>query len=81
MFTATARRIAAAVTTVLAPPAPTYGTDEDELEQLLADGQLESVGGIEYAHCPAHQTVTAHALHTDGSQSCIDCSHTLNGAS
>lgn len=74
---AAARRIA---TAVLTPPAPLgHGLlDEDELEQLLADDQVD---GADFAHCPAHQAVTAHALHTDGSQSCIDCSHTLNGAS
>lgn len=73
----TIRRLVAALT---APAdASTYGiTDEDELEQLLADDLLD---GADFAHCPAHQAVTAHALHTDGSQTCIDCSHTLNGAS
>ncbi|WP_314411423.1 hypothetical protein [Streptomyces sp. DSM 40484] len=74
---AAARRITAAVLTP--PAAPVHGLlDEDELEQLLADGLLD---GADFARCPAHQAVTAHALHTDGSQTCIPCGHTLNGAS
>ncbi|GGX99037.1 hypothetical protein [Streptomyces fructofermentans] len=64
-----------------APPARSFGLlDEGVLEQLLADGEITDVGGLEYAHCPAEQTVTAHVVHTDGSQSCIDCGHTLNGS-
>ncbi|MEW2567687.1 hypothetical protein [Streptomyces sp. NPDC047070] len=68
------------LTTVLALfTTPKHGVlDEAELEQLLADGLLD---GADFAHCPAHQAVTAHALHTDGSQTCIPCGHTLNGAS
>ncbi|MFE9684128.1 hypothetical protein [Streptomyces sp. NPDC006285] len=59
--------------------APKHGLlDEDELEQLLADDLLD---GADFARCPAHRAVTAHALHTDGSQTCIPCGHTLNGAS
>lgn len=59
--------------------APTHGiTDEAALEQFLAEGEVD---GADFAYCPVHQRVTAHALHADGSQSCIDCRHTLNGAS
>lgn len=78
---ATARRLVAAVTAALNPPArgQAHGLlDEDQLEQLLADGEID---GADFAYCPGHQAVTAHALHTDGSQSCLGGDHTLNGAS
>ncbi|MEV0441858.1 hypothetical protein AB0I84_06105 [Streptomyces spectabilis] len=40
------------------------------LEQLLADGEVEA---LDFAYCPAHQRVVAHALASDGSQTCWDC--------
>ncbi len=77
LLIAAAYRITAAI---LAPAAvPGHGLlDEGELEQLLADGQVD---GADRAYCPAHQAYTGHLLHTDGSQTCIPCGHTLNGAS
>ncbi|MCX5601565.1 hypothetical protein OOK29_25785 [Streptomyces phaeochromogenes] len=44
---------------------------------MLADGEID---GADRAYCPAHQAIKGHLLHTDGSQSCVDCTHTLNGA-
>lgn len=75
-LTATARRIAHAIAAGFTPPSGVL--DEDVLEELYADGQVD---GTDRAYCPAHRRVTAHALHTDGSQSCHDCGHRLNGAS
>ncbi|MFF5001753.1 hypothetical protein ACFY3G_02900 [Streptomyces phaeochromogenes] len=75
-LTFTARRLVDAIVAGFTPPSGV--TDEGVLEQLLADGEID---GADRAYCPAHKAITAHALHTDGSQSCIDCNHTLNGAS
>ncbi|MEL3949479.1 hypothetical protein [Streptomyces sp. LNU-CPARS28] len=44
--------------------------DDGLLEQLLADGEIEA---MDRAYCPVHERVVAHALHTDGSQTCWDC--------
>ncbi|MGI3230596.1 hypothetical protein ACRJ4B_49930 [Streptomyces sp. GTA36] len=63
---------------LLAPAAPVPVLDDGHLDQLLADGEVD---GTDFAYCPVHKRVTAHALHTDGSQSCWDCNTTLNGAS
>lgn len=75
MFT-TARRLAHAAVTVL-KTSRTHGiTDENQLEQLLADGQVD---GVDRDYCPNQRVYTGHLLHTDGSQSCLDCGHTRNG--
>lgn len=63
---------------LLAPAAPRPVLEDDCLDQLLADGEID---GTDFAYCPAHKRVTAHALHTDGSQTCWDCGTNLNGAS
>jgi hypothetical protein len=76
VLTATARRLVAAIRAGFTPPSGI--TDEDVLEQLRADGDLD---GTDRAYCPVHRRVTAHALHTDGSQTCLDCAHHLAGAS
>ncbi|WP_405924902.1 hypothetical protein [Streptomyces sp. NBC_00035] len=63
---ATARAIAAGST-------PASGiTDEQVLTQLLTVGAA-ATAVLEF--CPTQQRTTAHALHTDGTQSCIDCTH------
>ncbi|MGW3410295.1 hypothetical protein [Streptomyces sp. NPDC000888] len=68
-----------AVRAIAAGCTPSSGiTDEQVLTQLLAVGAA-ATAGLDF--CPIHQRVTAHALHTDGSQSCIDCTHRPNGAS
>lgn len=77
MFTI-ARRLALATTAALMTPRTHGVLDEDELEQLLADGQAEAT---DYAYCPFEQHVTAHALHADGSQSCRNGHHHLNRTS
>lgn len=74
----TVRRLAFAITAALVAPRTHGITDEGELEQLLADGQIDA---LDFAHCPAAQRTTAHALHADGSQTCLGCGHTLNGVS
>ena len=57
--------------------APAGLLDDEVLEQLLADGEID---GADFAYCPRQDRVTAHSLHTDGSQSCIDCTHTTASA-
>jgi hypothetical protein len=44
--------------------------NEDELTQLLDEGQAEP---IECAHCPCCNRTTAHAMHRDGSRRCWTC--------
>ncbi|MFB7711638.1 hypothetical protein [Streptomyces sp. NPDC056105] len=50
--------------------------DEAELEQLLADGDIEA---NECAPCPTCTRTTFHAMHTDGSRTCWTCNTTTAG--
>ncbi|MEV5977545.1 hypothetical protein [Streptomyces sp. NPDC052114] len=50
--------------------------DEGQVEQLLADGDIEA---NEQAFCGVEQRTTFHALHTDASRTCWTCGTTTAG--
>ncbi|WP_327671887.1 MULTISPECIES: hypothetical protein [unclassified Streptomyces] len=50
--------------------------DEADVDQLLADGDIEA---NECAPCPACERTTFHAMHTDGSRTCWTCGTTTAG--
>ncbi|MFF3497418.1 hypothetical protein ACFYWS_39505 [Streptomyces sp. NPDC002795] len=50
--------------------------DEADVDQLLADGDIEA---SECAPCPCCARTTFHAMHTDGSRTCWTCGTTTAG--
>ncbi|MGD6750951.1 hypothetical protein [Streptomyces sp. BH105] len=50
--------------------------DDDQVEQLVADGEIEA---NECAPCPGCERNTFHAMHTDGSRTCWTCATTTAG--